>query len=65
MNIALLSILLLPIIIVVFFLWSLTETTIERAKEKDLFGVIVSGSLVVLISYGLYIFILKVINVGC
>lgn len=44
MNIALLLVLLLPITIVIFFLWSLIETTIEMAKDKDLFGVIVSGS---------------------
>lgn len=64
MNIALLLVLLLPITIVIFFLWSLIETTIEMAKDKDFFGVIVSGSSAFFIVYGLYIFILKVISVG-
>ncbi len=64
MNIMLLLVLLLPITIVIFFLWSLIETTIEMAKDKDLFGVIVSGSSAFFIAYGLYIFILKVISVG-
>lgn len=64
MNIMLLLVLLLPITIVVFFLWSLVETMTEMAREKDLFGVIVSGSSAFFIAYGLYIFILKVISVG-
>lgn len=64
MNIALLLVLLLPITIVIFFLWSLIETTIEMAKDKDLFGVIVSGISAFFIAYGLCIFILKVISVG-
>ena len=64
MNIALLLVLLLPITIVIFFLWSLIETTIETAREKDLFGVIVSGISAFFIAYGLFIFILKVISVG-
>lgn len=64
MNIMLLLVLLLPITIVIFFLWSLIETMTEMAREKDLFGVIVSGSSAFFIAYGLYIFILKVISVG-
>ena len=60
MNIMLLLILLLPITIVVFFLWSLVETMTEMAREKDLFGVIVSGSSAFFIAYGLCIFILKI-----
>ena len=64
MKIAILLILLVPILFWITFIWSIFENAVERMKNYNLFGMLASLGFGVLIAYGLYEFLLKIIDPG-
>ena len=64
MKIAILLILLVPILFLITFIWSIFEKAVERIKNYNLFGMLVSLGFGVLMAYGLYEFLLKIIDPG-
>ena len=64
MKIAILLILLVPILFWIVFIWTIFENAVERMKNYNLFGMLASLSFGVLMAYGLYEFLLKIIDPG-
>ena len=64
MKIAILLILLVPILFWIIFIWSIFENAVERMKNYNLFGMLASLGFGVLMAYGLYKFLLKIIDPG-
>ena len=64
MKIAILLLLLVPILFWITFIWSIFEKAVERIKNYNLFGMLVSLGFGVLMAYGLYEFLLKIIDPG-
>ena len=64
MKIAILLLLLVPILFWITFIWSIFENAVERMKNYNLFGMLASLGFGVLMAYGLYEFLLKVIDPG-
>ena len=64
MKIAILLILLVPILFWITFIWSIFENAVERMKNYNLFGTLASLGFGVLMAYGLYGFLLKIIDPG-
>ena len=64
MKIAILLILLVPILFWIVFIWDIFENAVERMKNYNLFGMLVSLGFGVLMAYGLYEFLLKIIDPG-
>ena len=64
MKIAILLILLVPILFWIVFIWTIFENTVERMKNYNLFGMLASLGFGVLMAYGLYEFLLKIIDPG-
>ena len=64
MKIAILLILLVPILFWITFIWSIFENAAERMKNYNLFGMLASLGFGVLMAYGLYEFLLKIIDPG-
>ena len=64
MKIAILLILLVPILFWIIFIWSIFENAVERMKNYNLFGMLASLGFGVLMAYGLYGFLLKIIDPG-
>lgn len=64
MKIAILLILLVPILSWIVFIWTIFENAVERMKNYNLFGMLVSLGFGVLMAYGLYEFLLKIIDPG-
>ena len=64
MEIAILLILLVPILFWITFIWSIFENAVERMKNYNLFGMLASLGFGVLMAYGLYKFLLKIIDPG-
>ena len=64
MKIAILLILLAPILFWITFIWSIFENAVERMKNYNLFGTLASLGFGVLMAYGLYGFLLKIIDPG-
>ena len=62
MKIAILLILLVPILFWIVFIWTIFENAVERMKNYNLFGMLASLGFGVLMAYGLYDFLLKIIN---
>lgn len=63
-KIAILLLLLVPILFWITFIWSIFENAVERMKNYNLFGMLASLGFGVLIAYGLYEFLLKIIDPG-
>ena len=64
MKIAILLILLVPILFWITFIWSIFENAVERMKNYNLFGMLANLGFGVLMAYGLYGFLLKIIDPG-
>ena len=64
MKIAILLILLVPILFWITFILDIFENAVERMKNYNLFGMLVSLGFGVLMAYGLYEFLLKIIDPG-
>ena len=64
MEIAILLILLVPILFWIVFIWTIFENAVERMKNYNLFGMLASLGFGVLMAYGLYEFLLKIIDSG-
>lgn len=64
MKIAILLILLVPILFWIVFIWGIFENAVERMKNYNLFGMLASLGFGVLMAYGLYEFLLKIIDPG-
>ena len=64
MKIAILLILLVPILFWIVFIWTIFENAVERIKNYNLFGMLASLGFGVLMPYGLYEFLLKIIDPG-
>ena len=64
MKIAILLILLVPILFWIVFIWTIFENAVERMKNYNLFGMLASLGFWVLMAYGLYEFLLKIIDPG-
>ena len=64
MKIAILLILLVPILFWITFIWSIFENAVERMKNYNLFEMLASLGFGVLMAYGLYEFLLKIIDPG-
>ena len=64
MKIAILLILLVPILFWITFIWSIFENAVERMKNYNLFGMLASLGFRVLMAYGLYEFLSKIIDPG-
>lgn len=64
MKIAILLILLVPILFWITFIWSIFENAVERMKNYNLFGMLASLGFGALMAYGLYEFLLKIIDPG-
>ena len=64
MKIAILLILLVLILFWIVFIWTIFENAVERMKNYNLFGMLVSLGFGVLMAYGLYEFLLKIIDPG-
>ena len=64
MKIAILLILLVPILFWIVFIWTIFENAVERMKNDNLFGMLASLGFGVLMAYGLYEFLLKIIDPG-
>ena len=62
MKIAILLILLVPILFWIVFIWTISENAVERMKNYNLFGMLASLGFGVLMAYGLYEFLLKIID---
>ena len=64
MKIAILLLLLVPILFWITFIWSIFENAVERMKNYNLLGMLASLGFGVLMAYGLYEFLLKIIDPG-
>ena len=64
MKIAILLILLVSILFWIVFIWTIFENAVERMKNYNLFGMLASLGFGVLMAYGLYKFLLKIIDPG-
>ena len=64
MKIAILLILSVPILFWIVFIWGIFENAVERMKNYNLFGMLASLGFGVLMAYGLYEFLLKIIDPG-
>ena len=64
MKIAILLILLVPILLWIALIAKIFENAVERMKNYNLFGMLASLGFGVLMAYGLYEFLLKVIDLG-
>ena len=64
MKIAILLILLVPILFWIVFIWDIFENAVERMKDYNLLGTLMSLGFGVLMAYGLYEFLSKIIDSG-
>ena len=64
MKIEILLILLVPILFWIVFIWSIFENAVERMKNYNLLGMLASLGFGILMAYGLYEFLLKIIDPG-
>ena len=64
MKIAILLILLVPILLWIALVAKIFENAVERMKNYNLFGMLASLGFGVLMAYGLYEFLLKIIDPG-
>nr|DAF04543.1 MAG TPA: hypothetical protein [Caudoviricetes sp.] len=64
MKIAILLILLVPILFWITFIWSIFENAVERMKNYNLLGTLMSLGFGILMACGLYEFLLKIIDPG-
>ena len=64
MKIAILLILLVPILFWIVFIWAIFENAVERMKNYNLLGMLASLGFGILMAYGLYEFLLKIIDPG-
>jgi len=64
MKIAILLLLLVPILFWITFIWSIFENAVERMKNYNLLGMLASLGFGILMAYGLYEFLLKIIDPG-
>ena len=64
MKIAILLILLVPILFWIVFIWTIFENAVERMKNYNLLGMLTSLGFGILMAYGLYEFLLKIIDPG-
>ena len=64
MKIAILLILLVPILFWIVFIWTIFENAVERMKNYNLLGMLASLGFGILMAYGLYEFLLKIIDSG-
>ena len=64
MKIAILLILLVPILFWIVFIWDIFENAVERMKDYNLLGTLMSLGFGVLMAYGLYEFLFKIIDLG-
>ena len=64
MKIAILLILSVPILFWIVFIWDIFENAVERMKNYNLLGTLMSLGFGVLMAYGLYEVLLKIINPG-
>jgi len=64
MKIAILLILLVPILFWITFIWSIFENAVERMKNYNTLEALVSLGFGILMAYGLYEFLLKIIDPG-
>jgi hypothetical protein len=64
MEIAILLILLVPILFWITFIWSTFENAVERMKNYNTLEALVSLGFGILMAYGLYEFLLKIIDPG-
>ena len=62
MKIAILLILLVPILFWITFIWSTFENAVERMKNYNTLEALVSLGFGILMAYGLYEFLLKIID---
>ena len=64
MKIAILLILLVPILFWIAFIWAIFENAAERMKNYNTLEALVSLGFGILMAYGLYEFLLKIIDSG-
>ena len=64
MKIAILLLLLVPILFWITFIWSIFENAVERMKNYNLLAMLASLGFGILMAYGLYEFLLKIIDPG-
>ena len=64
MKIVVLLILLVPILLWIALIAAIFENAVERMKNYNLFGMLASLGFGVLMAYGLYEFLLKIIDSG-
>ena len=64
MKIAILLILLVPILFWIIFIWSIFENAAERMKNYNTLEALVILGFGTLMAYGLYGFLLKIIDPG-
>lgn len=64
MKIVILLILLVPILLWIALITVIFENAVERMKNYNLFGMLASLGFGVLMAYGLYEFLLKIIDSG-
>ena len=64
MKIAILLILLVPILFWIVFIWDIFENVVEKMKDYNLLGTLMSLGFGILMAYGLYEFLLKIIDPG-
>ena len=64
MKIVILLILLVPILLWIALITVIFENAVERMKNYNLFGMLASLGFGVLMAYGLYEFLLKIIDPG-
>ena len=64
MEIAILLILLVPILFWITFIWTIFENAVERMKNYNTLEALVSLGFGILMAYGLYEFLLKIIDPG-
>ena len=64
MKIVILLILLVPILLWIALIAKIFENAVERMKNYNLFGMLASLGFGVLMAYGLYEFLLKIIDPG-
>ena len=54
----------MPILFWIVFIWDIFENAVERMKDYNLLGTLMSLGFGVLMAYGLYEFLLKIIDPG-
>ncbi len=64
MKILILLILLIPILIWIVFILEIFKEATEMMKDDNIFGALFSLGFGILMAYGLYEFLLKIINLG-